>query len=163
MDLGNGPILQEALRRYNLDAVPPWSTLYGTYLAREETSLDPESIARDSEWTSIIGNCWKIPNDNRVSFCFLAPASDPKTLVQIRNFLFHFHKSDTQRLSRGENFNVWDWFDTGFSAYWFPGKTTSSMPQVPSILSDQKASFLNWRPDNRPVISHLIAPWRRIM
>jgi hypothetical protein len=161
MESRNGPILHEALRRYKVDAVPSWSTLYGANLAREEIREDSHTIERDSEWTSIMGNCWKIPNDNRVSFCFLAPWSDPNTLVQVRNFLFHFHKSHRKGLPKGENFNVWDWFDTGISAYWFPGKRTLSMPQQASSGPVVETDSLH--PNNTTHISPLIAPWRRIM
>lgn len=152
-------ILHEALRRYRADSVPSWSTLYGTNVAREEFVEDLEIIARDGEWTSITGDCWKIPNDNRVSFCF-PPWVDPKTLIQVRNFLLHYHKPKGNGHPKGENFNIWDWFDTGISAYWFPGKRISSMPQGDSA-DIEGASALLGAPT--PQISHLVAPWRRIM
>ncbi|CZR54582.1 uncharacterized protein PAC_04466 [Phialocephala subalpina] len=163
VELRNGPLLHEALKRYKLDLVPSWSTLYGANLAREEVIEDPEAIARDLAWTSITGECWKIPNDNRVTFCFLAPGSDTKTLVRVRNFLFHFHKPKSKEVAKGENFNVWDWFDTGISAYWFPGKTTPSMPQEAlAVLNGEASSLRSW-PSNTAQISHLAAPWRRII
>jgi hypothetical protein len=154
-------ILHEALRRYKSDLVPSWSTLYGTNLARGELIEDQEAISHALEWTSITGHCWKIPNDNRVSFCFLAPLSDEKTLVQVRKFLFDYHKSDSNGPPKGENFNIWDWFGTGISAYWFPGKRTPSMPFEALRTSKLETSSLS--PSSIPQISPLIAPWRRIM
>jgi hypothetical protein len=154
-------ILHEALRRYKSDLVPSWSTLYGTNLARGELIEDQETISHALEWTSITGHCWKIPNDNRVSFCFLAPLSDEKTLVQVRKFLFDYHNSDSNGPPKGENFNIWDWFDTGISAYWFPGKRTPSMPFEALRTSKLETSSLS--PSSIPQISPLIAPWRRIM
>jgi len=155
-----GPILHEALRRYRSDAVPSWNTLYGTNLARKAIS-DPEALAWDIEWTSITGDCWKIPNDNRVSFCFLAAGSETKQLFQVRNFLFHFHKHQDSGRLNGEHFNVWDWFDTGISAYWFPGKRTPSLPPATAEGSVTATSFLP--SSNITQLSHLVAPWRRIM
>lgn len=165
MELRNGPILCEALKRYCLDSVPSWSTLYGANLGREVAIEDPEKIARDIEWTSITGDCWKIPNDNRITFCFLAPSSDPKTLVRVRNFLFHFHKSENKGPPKGENFNVWDWFDTGISAYWFPGTRTPRMPHeaLATLMKGMDARSLPPWPSNTTQISHLVAPWRRII
>lgn len=157
MTIRNGPMLQEALKRYQSNSVPFWSTLYGANLASEETRGDVEAFIRADEWTSITGIIWKIPNDNRVSFCFLAPWSDPQTLVQVRNFLFHFHKSERNV----ENFNIWDWFDTGISSYWFPGKTTPSMPHAAKIASETGDKSSHLRTSHE--LSHLIAPWRRIM
>ena len=152
-------ILDEALRRYKADSVPSWSTLYDTSVTREEFIEDLEVVARNGEWTSITGDCWKIPNDNRVSFCF-PPWSDPKTLIQVRSFLLHFHKPEGGGHPKGENFNIWDWFDTGISAYWFPGKRTPSKLHRDSTDMDEASSLP--RHATTP-ISHLVAPWRRIM
>jgi hypothetical protein len=156
-----GPILHEALKRYRLNAVPAWSTLYGANLPREEGPESPDEVARKFEWTSITGNCWKIPQDNRVTLSFLGYISDAATLVQVRNFLLHFHKPGASGRPKGDNFNVWDWFDTGISAYWFPGSKTPGLPE--DALNGSKDETASVGQSNSTHISHLIAPWRRIM
>jgi hypothetical protein len=35
-----------------------------------------EDAIRSTEWTSVVGECWKIPHDNRINFCFRAGMSD---------------------------------------------------------------------------------------
>jgi hypothetical protein len=154
-----GFILQEALTRYNLNAVPSWSSLYGTHLMRGEGPETAEDAIRNIEWTSVIGDCWRIPHDNRVNFSFRAPLSDIATAVRVRNFLSNLHRQEHSDRPKGEHFNVWDWFDTGLSAYWFPGKRTSTMTLVAPGWSPRS----KLEDDNLIPLSTMIAPWRRIM
>jgi hypothetical protein len=60
-----------------------------------------EEIIRKSEWTSITGDFWKIPHDNRVTFYFLAPLSDPTNLIKVRTFLLHFRKIEGTTMETG--------------------------------------------------------------
>jgi hypothetical protein len=153
-------ILREALARYLSDDVPQWSTLYGTHVPQERRLETPEDAARRSEWVSLAGECWRIPHDNRVNLCFLAPLTDIITPVRVRNFLIHFHRPQEPGIPKGEFFNVWDWFDTGISAYWYPGKRASDVARERVELSLAK----NISDRNDPVhLSSLVAPWRRIM
>jgi hypothetical protein len=156
-----GPVLQEGLKRYKSNAVPYWSTLYGTHLSDEEHLDTPEEAIRKSEWTSITGGCWRIPHDNRVTFCFLAPLSDSTILIKVRNFLLHFHRPEESEMQRGSCFNVWDWFDTGISAYWCPGSKTPELTQKNINISS--VGECGGSCENAATISPLVAPWRRIM
>lgn len=161
-----GPLLQEGLKRYKSNAVPYWSTLYGTHLAEEEQVDVPDEIkvARKSDWTSITGHCWMVPHDNRVTFCFLAPLSDSTILSKVRNFLLYFHKPEETEMQRGSCFNVWDWFDTGVSAYWCPGcRTPRFTPEVEEGLSKSRLEGVGKTGGSSVTLSPLIAPWRRIM
>ena len=152
-------ILKEALTRYNLNAVPSWSCLYGTHLMRGEAPETVEDSRRNIEWTSVVGDCWKIPYDSRVILCFRAPMDDITAVVRVRNFLSHFHKAGLANHRKGENFNVWDWFDTGISAYWYPGKGSPTLPVESSGWSSNNMS----QPVNSYPLSTMVAPWRRIM
>jgi hypothetical protein len=157
-------ILTEALRRYNLNAVPSWSCLYGTHSMRGDGPETPEEVNRNTEWTSLIGDLWKIPHDNRINFCFRASTSDFANTVRVRNFVSHFHRLDSSDAPKGEYFNVWDWFDTGISTYWCPGKKTSEDGTFGSPLKSR-----NWSPEGESTsdslypLSTTIAPWRRMM
>jgi hypothetical protein len=154
-----GFILQEALARYSLNAVPSWSCLYGTHLLRGEGPETVEDALRNIEWTSVVGDCWKIPYDNRINLCFRAPMADIAAVVRVRNFVSHFHRPEFSDSPKGEHFNVWDWFDTGLSAYWYPGRRTPPLPlDAPSSPPD---SILE--PGTSYPLSTMIAPWRRIM
>ena len=154
-----GFILQEALTRYNLNAVPSWSSGYGTHVMRGE---GPETIVdalRNIEWTSIIGDCWRIPHDNRINFTFRGPDSDFGAVVRVRNFVSGFHRQEHSDSPKGEHFNVWDWFDTGISAYWYPGKIMAAASLAsPTWSPNSKEGYGNCYP-----LSTMIAPWRRIM
>jgi len=75
-ELRTGFILEEALTRYNLNAIPAWSPFYGTHLMHGEGPETAEDAIRSTEWTSVVGECWKIPHDNRINFCFRAGMSD---------------------------------------------------------------------------------------
>lgn len=161
MKARTGPVLEEALKRYKLNAVLVWSTLYGANLARPKGTESPAEIARSVEWTTIIGDCWRIPHDNRVTLCFPGLLEDTTSLIQVRNFLSHFHRSRSSSLSKSSNFNIWDWFDTGISAYWFPGQKTSGIPEEVEIGSKIATNILGQSHSDH--ISPLIAPWRRIM
>ena len=162
-----GPILREALRRYRTDAVPQWSTFYGAHLSTPPTY--PEYSLKESErrlaWSSLVGECWQIPHDNRVSLCFLgtnAP-TDPVLLSRVRNFLHYFHDSHANESPRGRYFNVWDWFDSsGFSTYWYPYKVPFDLDtdaqkrrQVESGLPDEKEPVA--------ALPAMVAPWRRMI
>ena len=140
--------------------MPYWSTLYGTHLADEGQSNSPEEIIRKSEWTSITGGFWKIPHDNRVTFCFLAPLSDPTILIKVRNFLLHFHKIEGTTMERDSCFHIRDCFDSGLSVHWFPGRR---MPGFSRIVNDMRMEGVRETCGNPTTLSRLVAPWRRIM
>lgn len=158
-EMRTGKILQEALSRYNLNAVPYWSCLYGVYIMRGEEPENYEDAVRNLEWTSIVGECWKIPHDGRVNFCFQASMADYTTIVRVRNFVYHFHRSERSDAPKGERFNVWDWFDTGISTYWYPGKRTPTIPLEAAHMGTQTTK----RGNNEFPMSKMIAPWRRMM
>ena len=155
-----GLLLEEGLERYRSNAVPYWSTLYGTHLADEGHSNSLEEIIRMSEWTSITGDLWKIPHDNRVTFCFLAPLSDPTILIQVRNFLLHFHKIEGSTMERDSCLHIWDCFDSGLSVHWFPGRR---MPNYSPVVNDMRMEGVRETCGNPTTLSRLVAPWRRIM
>lgn len=160
-EVRSGPLLDEALRRYKSNEVPYWSTLYGTHLKDEEHPEIPEEAIRSSEWTSLTVDCWKIPHDNRVSFCFLSPVSDPTILIKVQNFLSLFHRPDDSEIRKGKDFHIWDWFDTGVSAYWCPGNEAPEFTQkAAQHLTGGKSEIQH---SSLTVVSHLVAPWRRIM
>jgi hypothetical protein len=118
-------------------------------------------VAREIEWTSLVGDFWKIPHDNRLNFCFRAPPpDDEETLVHVRNFLYHFHRQEYSRFPNGKVFHVWDWFDTGLSAYWHPGRKPS---ELPTDALKWSTGDLEKRYSNSFHLSNMIAPWRRIM
>ncbi|KAH7304366.1 hypothetical protein BKA65DRAFT_206366 [Rhexocercosporidium sp. MPI-PUGE-AT-0058] len=160
-EIRSGPLLEEALRRYKSNSVPYWSTLYGTHLKDEEHPEIPDEVIRNSEWTAITADCWKIPHDNRVSFCFLSPASDPTILIKVRNFLSLFHRPEDTEIMKGKDFNIWDWFDNGISAYWCPGNEAPELSQKAAQQFRGDGSRTDH--GNLTTISHLVAPWRRIM
>lgn len=162
MDARSGPILQEALRRYDSDAVPHWSTLYGTHLTKDPGPALPEDVLFKLDWQRIIGDCWLIPHDNRVGLCFLASRiHGPVVAARIRNFLTHYHRPQDRGIPKGEYFNVWDWFDTGISAFWYPGKQPSDVEREASDRRIAQRSIPSGA--GMPGISQLVAPWRRIM
>jgi hypothetical protein len=158
-ELRTGFILQEALTRYNLDSIPAWSPFYGTHLLHGEGPETAEDSIRNSEWAAAIGEFWKIPHDNRINFCFRAGMSGPASVLRVRNFVCKFHNSSAPNSPKGEFFNIWDWFDTGLSAYWYPGKTTAVLPmRFPSWLAGSSSKHANSFP-----LSTMVAPWRRVM
>lgn len=158
-ELRTGSILKEALTRYNLNAVPFWSSLYGTHLTPSPGVESPEEVTRNIEWATIIGGFCKIPHDNRLNLCFRAPMDDIATMVRVRNFMSHFHKQDHSGSPKGEYFNIWDWFDTGLSAYWYPGRKESAIHLRSFGLAEEKnsSSATLYR------LPNMIAPWRRVM
>lgn len=156
--LRTGRILYEALVRYNLNAVPSWSCLYGTHLMRGQGPETMDDSLRNIEWTSIVGECWKIPYDNRIDLCFRAPMDDNMAVLRVRNFMSYFHKPGIAH-QKGEHFNVWDWFDTGISAYWYPGKSSPTLP----IESSGWSLHVETEGAESYLVSTMVAPWRRIM
>lgn len=158
-----GPLLEESLQRYKSNAVPYWSTLYGTHLADEEHSNSREEEIRTSEWTSVTGEFWRIPHDNRVTFCFLAALCDPTILIKVRNFLLHFHKLEGTTLHKDSCFHVWDWFDSGLSAYWCPGRKMPALPKLTRGVDDSRMEGVCRSSIHPTTLSRLVAPWRRIM
>jgi hypothetical protein len=157
-ELRTGFILQEAVTRYNLNAIPAWSPFYGTHLTGGEGPETADDAIRNGEWSSIVGDCWRIPHDNRINFCFRAGMSDSDCVVRVRNFVSHFHRP-ARDAPKGEFFNVWDWFDMGLSAYWYPGKTGSTTPlRFPNWLAGGKTQTGESFP-----LSTMVAPWRRVM
>ena len=64
-------------------------------------------------------------------------------------------------MQRGSCFNVWDWFDTGISAYWCPGSKTPELTQ--KNLNISRAEGVSEMSSDLVAISPLVAPWRRIM
>jgi hypothetical protein len=159
VELRTGSILQEALTRYNLNTVPFWSCLYGTHLMPGPGSESPEEVLRNIEWASIIGDFCKIPHDNRLNLCFRAPMDDIAVMVRVRNFMSHFHKPEHHGSPKGEYFNIWDWFDTGLSAYWYPGRK-EPVVQLGSFGSALGSNSCN---TNLYRLSSMIAPWRRMV
>ncbi|KAN0108226.1 hypothetical protein V8E51_007968 [Hyaloscypha variabilis] len=156
-ELRTGFILQEALARYNLNAVPAWSPYYGTHLMHGEGPETAEDAIRNSEWTAVLGQCWKIPHDNRINFCFRAGMSGPESVSRVQKFLSDYHRP-VSYLPKGDIFNVWDWFDTGLSAYWYPGMPASTAPlRLPRWLAGCTSNS-----DPFP-LSTMVAPWRRMI
>ena len=163
-EMRTGFILREALRRYNVNAVPSWSCFHGTHSMPRKGPETPEEINRNIEWTSVIGELWRIPCDNRINFCFGASASDFADVVRVRNFVSHFHRLDSFDAPKGEYFNVWDWFDTGLSTYWYPGKKSSEEDTFGRPLKSRNwSSERESTRDSSPPLSSMVAPWRRIM
>ena len=117
-----------------------------------------EEAIRNSEWTAVIGHCWRIPHDNRINFCFRPGMSGPESVSRVDKFLSDYHRP-VAYLPKGDIFNVWDWFDTGLSAYWYPGMQASTAP----------LRFPRWLPRSSPKssdpfpLSTMVAPWRRVM
>jgi hypothetical protein len=64
-----------------------------------------EAAMRNSEWAAVIGECWKIPYDNRINFCFRAGMSGPKSVLRVQKFLSHFHKPIPNALR--DNFSIY--------------------------------------------------------
>ena len=162
IEVRSGPLLREALARYDSDAIPHWSTLYGTYLTEAAGPELPEETLRRLDWSNLIGGCWRIPHDNRVGLCFLAsPLHTPVAVARVRNFLSHYHRSHDSSLPKGDYFNIWDWFDTGISAFWYPGKRHADIEHE---LSDRRGVLSSLQTDSGAAhVSQLVAPWRRIM
>ncbi|KAF4633530.1 hypothetical protein G7Y89_g4589 [Cudoniella acicularis] len=161
-DMRLGSILQEAITRYNSDAVPSWSSQYGERVIklRGEGPDTAEDSFRNARWTKIVGECWKIPHDNRINLCFRTDSVNHRTLVRVRNFIMNFHKLDYPDSPRGEYFHVWDWFDSGISAYWCPGtkSTTTPLRNLSGIGGEQWEQL-----NSATALSIMIAPWRRII
>jgi hypothetical protein len=102
-----------------------------------------EDAIRNSEWAEIVGGCYHIPHDNRINFCFRAGISGPESVIRVRKFVSNFHRSAPDA-PKGEFFNVWDWFDTGLSVYWYPGKKSSTIPlQFPNWLAENNSKNRN--------------------
>ncbi|RFU27353.1 hypothetical protein B7463_g8978, partial [Scytalidium lignicola] len=159
-----GPILSEALRRYSLDVVPSWSCLYGTHSMPSSQSQTSEELTRNAEWTSTVRELWKIPHDNRIGFCFRSPACEPIDVDRVRNFVSHLHILKSSNDPKGQYFNVWDWFDTGLSAYWYPGIAVSEQQIYGSLLkSSDRPSEIQSAEANSYRLSPMIAPWRRMI
>lgn len=148
-------MLNEAFTRYNLDAVPTWSPSYGSHISSGAGPLTAEAARRTLEWGSIIGDCWRIPHDNRIQLCF----ADESAFARVRECLEKWHPpSKIIQAPGGECFNVLDWFDSGDSVYWYPGK------KAPNLLVNP------WSWDGEQVmqgldhqLSTMVAPWRRMM
>ncbi|KAE9377870.1 hypothetical protein N431DRAFT_399020 [Stipitochalara longipes BDJ] len=157
-ELRTGFILQEGLTRYNLNAVPAWSPFYGTHLMQGEGPETAEDAIRNSEWTAVLGHCWRIPHDNRINFCFRTGMSGPESVSRVQKFLSDYHRP-VPYLPKGDIFNVWDWFDTGLSAYWYPGMQASTTPlRFPHWLAGGSSKDSDQFP-----LSTMVAPWRRVI
>jgi len=178
-----GPLLKEALQRYRTNAVPRWSTIYGGHDGAISPSdgdgIEPlEAAARRVQWEALAGQCWKIPHDNRVGLCFqfAAGESDGDAPARLRRWLHGLHGRQRSRsMAGGRTFHVWDWFDGGLSAYWYPGCEEDVVAGL-----DQRAPAI-YGPERRGAtasgksigrggekgqgtdLSPLVAPWRRIM
>ncbi len=241
-----GAVLREALRRYRTNAVPQWSTFYGTHVSLEvsasseisaspppapgpngfsfgpshgddfkfdheekhqsvrvqEKEVESEADSR-AAWTSLVGECWRIPHDNRVSLCFAGAgggAGSPPSmgephggggrmgvgseklavLARVRNFLFHYHDDKSTGGGRGnyalpppprgKYVNIWDWFDEGISAYWFPQKSRLDLgadaqrrAKIEAALAEPGTDSGESVKDVMARVPPLVAPWRRIM
>jgi len=159
-----GPILREALRRYRTDSVPVWNPLYGAHLI--SPSQYPghgfKDQGRRSAWTGLLGECWQIPHDNRVSLCFLSTPTDPTTPSRVRNFLHHFHDAHANESPRGRYFNIWDWFDTGVSSYWYPHKSSSDL-DIDTEKRGRIEDGLSGAKEETSTLAPMVAPWRRMI
>jgi hypothetical protein len=159
-----GPVLQEALQRYRLNAVPQWSAFYGAHLSSGPEHNLGHDEALSSAWKSVVGECWQIPHDNRVSLCFLSAPTDPTSLVRVRNFLYHFHDAHPLELPRGKYINVWDWFDTAVSTHWHPHKTAADLEaDAKKRARAENALPKPSAPPSSLLISPMVAPWRRLI
>ncbi|KAK0706263.1 hypothetical protein B0T26DRAFT_446349 [Lasiosphaeria miniovina] len=157
-----GPLLEEAVQRYNANSLPRWNAHYGTHTSHRPTIQVPQQGSSTRfDWPSVVGDFWCIPNDNRVSLCFLAPPSDITTALRVRNFVTHFHNTQARGAPNGDCLNVWDWFDSGTSRYWHPDK----MSPMPALDHAPEAAIRGEedKTESAPRISPLIAPWRRVI
>jgi hypothetical protein len=85
-----------------------------------------ETAMRNSEWAAVIGECGRYRMTTGSTSAF-APMSGPKSVLRVQKFLSHFHKPIPNAL-KGQFLNIWDWFGTGFSAYWYPGEQALTIP-----------------------------------
>ncbi|KAH8807840.1 hypothetical protein F5884DRAFT_900166 [Xylogone sp. PMI_703] len=155
-----GPLLSEALRRYKLNIVPSWGCLFGTH-----SMPGSHDLTGNVEWsTSMVGELWKIPHDNRMSLCFKSLACDPTDVDRVCNFISLLHVPSFSGDPKGQYFNVWDWFDTGLSAYWYPGIATSEQGIYGSLLqSSNRTLESELAKDSWFNPSPMVAPWRRMI
>ncbi|KAK0655942.1 hypothetical protein B0T16DRAFT_23449 [Cercophora newfieldiana] len=159
-----GPILCEALRRYRTDSVPQWSAFYGAHVTSPPQSdgYGFKDQERRSAWNSLIGETWQIPHDNRISLCFLSAPTDPMVPSRVRNFLYHFHDAHANESPRGRYFNIWDWFDSGISAYWYPHKSSSDL-DLDMEKRGRIEDGLTGAKEETSALAPMVAPWRRMI
>jgi hypothetical protein len=146
-----GPVLMEAIRRYNNNCVPPYD-----HVGEPEKPLEAhENILFKEERSSILGNFSQIPNDNRLLFSFQASELNLMSGADVGQFLAQllmFHET---------SLSVSDHFDTGLChMYQFMGETQGPELQqkLPETLSQ---SHTNWQMVPLPPVD--VAPWRRVM
>ncbi|KAK3386772.1 hypothetical protein B0H63DRAFT_468360 [Podospora didyma] len=164
----SGPILREAIKRYNGNSVLHWSTLYGTHVSPWPGIEAP----REATWAPLVGNLWRVPHDNRVGLCFVAPLeANTQTPLRVKRSLFQFHNTNTRQVPKGEFLNIWDWFDSGRSRYWHPEQVSpvaSLGNKASGLLVDEEGGKdeegrLEDGGGGQFRISPLVAPWRRVI
>lgn len=143
-----GPLLHESLRRYRLDSVPHWSTFYGAHFTPPVALPAP---SQQEQWPPL-------PHDNRVTLHLLP------SLPGVEQFLGTLHADDQPR--RGRFVNVWDWFDGGLSAFWFPGRGAGDWGrgvEERGRVEGELAAALEGKGEGGLVVDAMVAPWRRVM
>jgi hypothetical protein len=145
-----GPVLREAIRRYNNNCVPPYN-----HVGELEKTLEAhENNLFKEEWSSILGNFSQIPNDNRLLFSFQASELNLMSNADVDQFLAQllmFHET---------SLFVSDHFDTGLCRmYQFMGEIQGSefQQKLPEALAQ---SDMDWLMAPLPAD---VAPWRRVM
>jgi len=145
-----GPVLREAILRYNNNCVLPYY-----HVGEIEKPLEAHESILFKEWSSILCNFSQIPNDNRLLFNFQASELNLMSGADVNQFLAQllmFHET---------SLSVSDHFDTGLcSMYQFIGGTQKSELQkkLPETLSQSHTSR-----QVVPILPVDVAPWRRVM
>lgn len=146
-----GPLLHEALRRHRLDSVPHWSTFYGAHFTPPTTLPTALHAPQQEQWPPL-------PHDNRVTLHFLPSSLSPG----VEQFLSTLHADDQPR--RGRFVNVWDWFDGGLSAFWFPGRGVGEWGRGVEERGRVEGELaLALAEGKGEVVDAMVAPWRRVM
>lgn len=151
IEMREGPVLREAIRRYNNNCVPPYD-----HVSEPGKPLEAhEDILFKEEWSPILGNFSQIPNDNRLLFSFQASELSLMSGTVVDKFLAQLLKFRETSLS------ISDHFDTGLCRmYQFMGNTQELefQQKLPETLSQ---SHTDWQMESLPPID--VALWRRVM
>jgi hypothetical protein len=151
IEMREGPVLKEAIHRYNNNCVPPYE-----HIGEPEKPLEAhENILFKGRWSSVLSNFPLIPNDNRLLFSFQDSELNLMSVADVDQLLAQLF------MFRETSLSVSDHFDTGLcNMYQFMGETQGSefRQKLPDTLSQ---SHTNWQMVPLPPVD--VAPWRRVM
>lgn len=151
IEMREGPVLKEAIRRYNNNCVLPYE-----HIGEPEKPLEAhENILCKGRWSSVLSNFPLIPNDNRLLFSFQDSELNLMSVADVDQLLAQLF------MFRETSLSVSDYFDTGLcNMYQFMGETQGSefQQKLPDTLSQ---SHTNWQMVPLPPVD--VAPWRRVM